>query len=79
MEGEELTLINLKNASGGANVSFENGKIKATMDGDSDGKFPLEDLAINTFSHLSDELLFYEGWVALTVTFTNVGTMSRNE
>jgi hypothetical protein len=60
------------------NVSFENGEIEATIDLVSDGTFPLEDLAVNRYSQLSDELLFYEGWEILTVTFPNVGTISMN-
>lgn len=60
------------------NVSFVNGEIKATIELVSDGTFPLEDLAVNRYSQLSDELLYYEGWEVLTITFPGVGSISMN-
>ncbi|WP_162785175.1 hypothetical protein [Bacillus sp. P14.5] len=33
---------------------------------------------MNRYSQLSDELLYYEGWGVLTVTFPGVGTVSMN-
>ncbi|MGF2618108.1 hypothetical protein FZC84_22160 [Rossellomorea vietnamensis] len=61
-----------------ADVSFENGEINTTIHLESDGSIPLIDLAVNRYSQLSDELLYYEGWEVLTVTFPGVGTVSMN-
>ncbi|MCM3569341.1 hypothetical protein [Neobacillus mesonae] len=60
------------------NVSFENGEIKATIQLAPMEQFSPEDLAVNGYSQLSDELLNYEGWKILTVTYPGAGTISMN-
>ncbi|PLT32803.1 hypothetical protein [Bacillus sp. V5-8f] len=63
------------------NVAFENGEVKATIVLAPNELFPAEDLAVNSYSQLSDELLNYEGWQILTITYDGIGTISmhRNE
>ena len=41
-------------------------------------QFSAEDLAVNGYSQLSDELLNHEGWQVLTVTYPGAGTISMN-
>jgi len=62
-------------------ASIINNEIKASIELASNGIFPIEDIAVVTYSQLSDELLNFEGWDRLTVKFPNVGTISmhRNE
>lgn len=60
------------------NYSFENGEIKATVELAPSELFPAEDMAVNAYSQLSDELLYYEGWSILTVTYAGVGSISMN-
>lgn len=60
------------------NYSFENGEIKATVELAPNELLLAEDMAVTAYSQLSDELLYYEGWNILTVTYTNVGTISMN-
>lgn len=59
-------------------VSFENGEVKATIVLAPNELFSAKDLAVNAYSQLSDELLNYEGWQILTVTYANIGTISMN-
>ncbi|MCP2033572.1 hypothetical protein L1279_000555 [Planomicrobium sp. HSC-17F08] len=40
--------------------------------------FTPADLAVNSYSQLSDELLFYDGWNRLTVEFIGIGTIDMN-
>lgn len=60
------------------NVSFKNGEIKATIELAPMEQFSAEDLAVNHYSQLSDELLNHEGWQVLTVTYPDAGTISMN-
>lgn len=60
------------------NFSFENGEIKATIVIAPNELFSAKDLAVNTYSRLSDELLYHEGWEILTITYAKVGTISMN-
>ncbi len=60
------------------NVSFKNGEIKATIEIAPMEQFSAEDLAVNEYSQLSDELLNHEGWQVLTVTYPGAGTISMN-
>lgn len=60
------------------NVSFINGEIKATIELAPMEQFSAEDLAVNQYSQLSDELLNHEGWQVLTVTSPGAGTISMN-
>ncbi|HHB2075213.1 TPA: hypothetical protein ACOQ39_005677 [Bacillus cereus] len=60
------------------NVSVENGEIKATIALASNRLFPAKDMAVNRYSQLSDELLNHEGWQTLTVTYSNIGSISMN-
>ncbi|AZV44846.1 hypothetical protein BAOM_4265 [Peribacillus asahii] len=60
------------------NVSFKNGEIKATIELAPMEQFSAEDLAVNGYSQLSDELLNHEGWQVLTVTYPGAGTISMN-
>lgn len=60
------------------NVSFENGEIKATIALVPNELFSAQDMAVNGYSHLSDELLNHEGWQILNVTYTNIGNISMN-
>ncbi|MCE4048938.1 MULTISPECIES: hypothetical protein [Bacillaceae] len=60
------------------NYSLENGEIKATVELAPSELFPAEDMAVNAYSQLSDELLYYDGWDLLTVTYAGVGTISMN-
>jgi len=61
--------------------SFENGEIQATIVLAPSELFTAKDSAVNDYGRLSDELLYYEGWEILTVTYPGVGTISmhRNE
>jgi hypothetical protein len=58
--------------------SFTNGVIKATVELPPNDMFPAQDLAVNMYSTLSDELLQHEGWEVLTITYANIGTISMN-
>ncbi|WP_419955063.1 hypothetical protein ACN6MT_05685 [Neobacillus niacini] len=60
------------------NVSFNNGEINATIELAPMEQFSANDLAVNEYSSLSDELLNYEGWQVLTVTYPGAGTISMN-
>ena len=60
------------------NFSVRNGEIRATIDLAPNGMFPSEDIAVNIYSQLSDELLYHEGWEVLTITYSNIGTISMN-
>ena len=60
------------------NFSFENGTIIATIELSTNEMFPDEDLVVNMYSGLSDELLEHEGWKVLTITYLNIGTISMN-
>ncbi|MEC1520722.1 hypothetical protein P9D43_01585 [Neobacillus niacini] len=60
------------------NVSFKNGEINATIELAPMEQFSAKDLAVNEYSSLSDELLNYEGWQVLTVTYPGAGTISMN-
>jgi Skp family chaperone for outer membrane proteins len=60
------------------NVSFKNGEINATIELAPMDQFSAKDLAVNEYSQLSDELLNYEGWQVLTVTYPGAGTISMN-
>ena len=40
--------------------------------------FTSEDIAVNIYSQLSDELLYHEGWEVLTIIHPNIGTISMN-
>lgn len=60
------------------NFSFTGGQIKATVTLTTLNGIPAEDMAVNRYSALSDELLNHEGWEILTVSYVNVGTISMN-
>ncbi|MBM7703491.1 hypothetical protein [Metabacillus iocasae] len=60
------------------NISFENSEIKATIDLAQDQLFSPKDIAVTRYSQLSDELLYHDGWELLTITYTNIGTISMN-
>lgn len=60
------------------NVSFENGEIKATIALEPNELFSVQDMAVNRYSQLSDELLNHEGWQILNVTYTDIGNISMN-
>lgn len=86
-EGQKVTVDNAKElieyyAIGEndklTNFTFKNGEIKATIDLAPVGQFSDEDIAVNIYSQLSDELLNRDGWQILTVTFANIGTVSMN-
>jgi hypothetical protein len=59
------------------NFSFTGGQIKATINL-APSEFLAEDMAVNRYSQLSDELLNHEGWEILTISYTNIGTISMN-
>ncbi|KXH86926.1 hypothetical protein [Sporosarcina sp. HYO08] len=59
-------------------VSVGNGEIKAVIEMAPDNMFSAEDIAVNRYSQLSDELLDHEGWETLTIEFVGVGTISMN-
>ncbi|WP_374055844.1 hypothetical protein [Rossellomorea sp. FM04394] len=61
-----------------SNVSVENGEIKATIDLAPNDMFSGKDMAVTRYSQLSDELLNHEGWDILTITYSNIGTVSMN-
>ena len=61
-----------------SDVTVKNGEIKATIDLAPNEMFSGEDMAVNRYSQLSDELLNHEGWDILTVTYSNIGTVSMN-
>lgn len=63
------------------NVSVENGEIKAIIALAPNELFSAQDMAVNGYSQLSDELVNHEGWQVLNVTYTNIGniSMSLNE
>ncbi|MGD6959425.1 hypothetical protein ACQCWA_18125 [Rossellomorea aquimaris] len=61
-----------------SDVSVENGEIKATIDLAPNEMFSGEDIAVTRYSQLSDELLNHEGWEILTITYSNIGTVSMN-
>ncbi|CAM4013586.1 hypothetical protein BAMA111019_00135 [Bacillus manliponensis] len=59
-------------------VSVENDEIKATIVLASNELVSAKDMAVSRYSQLSDELLNHEGWQTLTVTYTNIGSISMN-
>ncbi|TYS89953.1 hypothetical protein [Rossellomorea aquimaris] len=61
-----------------SDVSVVDGEIKATIDLAPNEMFSGEDMAVNRYSQLSDELLNHEGWEILTITYSNIGTVSMN-
>lgn len=68
--GEEDELISL---------SVKNGEIKATIDlASSEFNLPLEDMAVTSYSQISDTLLEEEGWNTLTIEYVDIGTISMN-
>lgn len=40
--------------------------------------FSTEDMAVTRYTSLSHELLNHEGWEILTITYSNIGTISMN-
>lgn len=52
--------------------------IKNRTDLKQNDMFSAEDMAVNRYSQLSDELLNHEGWEILTISYTNIGTISMN-
>jgi hypothetical protein len=61
-----------------SDVSVQNREIKATISLGPTDPFSPSDMAVTRYSQLSDELLTHEGWDTLTVTFSNIGTVSMH-
>jgi hypothetical protein len=59
-------------------LEVEDGDIYLSLVMATDDTFTPEDLAVNRYSQLSDELLYYEGWNELTVEFLGIGTISMD-
>lgn len=59
-------------------LAIANNEIKVAIEL-AEGIFPLREMAISTYSSISDQLLNYDGWEVLTVEFKNVGTISMNK
>lgn len=59
-------------------ATLENDKIKVTIELAPNELLSNKDLAVTRYSQASDELLNYEGWKVLTITYTDVGTISMD-
>lgn len=60
------------------NFYVTEGEIKATIDLAPIDIFSAEDMAVTRYISLSNELLNHEGWEILTITYSNIGTISMN-
>lgn len=60
------------------NSSIENGELKAVIELGSNELLDAKDLAVSSYSSVSDELLNYGGWKDLTIEYVEVGTISMN-
>lgn len=59
-------------------VEVVDGEIKASIKKASNDLFPEKDIAVNSYSQISDELLNRDDWDILTIEFVGVGTISMN-
>ncbi|RST58595.1 hypothetical protein D5F11_016300 [Siminovitchia terrae] len=59
-------------------VDVVDGEIKIVIEQAPHDLLPGEDLATNTYSKISDELLELESWDILTIQYVDIGTISMN-
>ncbi|MGE8036845.1 hypothetical protein [Lysinibacillus sp. NPDC093692] len=60
-------------------LTIENGEIKAVINlGPNKFNLPLENMAVTSYSSVSDALLEEEGWNTLTIEYVGVGTVSMD-
>lgn len=60
------------------NATFEKDEIIATIKLAPHSFLSNKDIALSSYAGAADELLTYEGWEILTITFNDVGTISMN-
>ncbi|QTB26326.1 hypothetical protein [Lysinibacillus sphaericus] len=60
-------------------LTIENSEIKAVINlGPNSFNIPLENMAVTSYSSVSDALLEKEGWNTLTIKYVDIGTVSMN-